>query len=479
MRMRALLAVLLTLAFLLLLQPWALATELRNVVLLIGDGMGMAQRDLARFCLEGTQKHLAMDSMPVLGGATNFSADNLVTDSAAAATAIACGVKTRNRTLGMDAQGKPVPSILEECARKGKHVGLVTTVLITDATPAAFASHVQERAKQEEVATQLVSSKVDVLLGGGGKFFLPLKEGGSRIDGRDLVSEARALGYEYVKNRKELKSSRAEAGKLLGLFAPGPMAYDLERSLTDEPSLSEMTSKAIEVLSRNPEGFFLMAEGGKIDWCCHNNDPVGSAHDVLAFDRAVRVALDFAAKRTDTLVLVVNDHETGGMSLTTRLAPEFVKRSKRTIESAVEEIKKGKKSLGQALKEYYGIEELRAEEATILKSTPNPSIALSAILSLRSGVSFSTHSHTAATTMLHAQGPGAENFAGIYDNTDIPHKIARLLKIPLPAAQVRSYLRPEMHLQAHTSVTQGRRPESCILTGRLMHPTSSGAYDPR
>lgn len=245
----------------------AASKQAKNVILFVGDGMGTAQRDAIRLATVGENGQLAMDDMPYLG-LIHTSSTTPVTDSAAAATAFASGVKTYNGAVGMDANKKSVKTIMEYAKEMGKSTGLVTTSQITDATPAAFASHVEDRAKQSDIALQyLTKSKVDVLLGGGEDFWYPAGQPGGFKDGQpddpsekskgtqgNLVDKAKSLGYAYVKNTTDMKKAK-NGGKLLGLFANEEMFQQRPEGEGDiyNPvvSLPDMTKKAIESLSAN------------------------------------------------------------------------------------------------------------------------------------------------------------------------------------------------------------------------------------
>jgi alkaline phosphatase len=287
-----------------------------NIILFIGDGMGLAHLTGARLLAEGPSGSLSMDSMPVNGFARTQSSDRLVTDSAAAATAIASGVKTYNKAIGVDAAGNSVPTILELARARGKATGLVTNTQIAHATPAAFASHVVDRSMMTEIARQLLDRQVDVLLGGGEDEWLPADqagcypEKGERDDGLNLVELASTRGYTYVCTAEQFSGLESSAiTRLLGLFADEGMLRP------HQPSLADLTRMAIEILSRNPNGFFLMVEGGQIDWASESNDAANTLGDVINFDIAVAVGREFAARDQRTLVIVTGDHESGGLSL--------------------------------------------------------------------------------------------------------------------------------------------------------------------
>lgn len=278
--------------------------------------MGEAQRIAGRWSAAGRNGALAMDAMPYGSWARTASADSDLTDSAAAATAIATGVKTDNGVVGQDPNGRRLTTILERAKAAGLAVGLVTTTHMADATPAAFAAHVADRAKMTEIASQMLAAGVDVLLGGGEDEFLPgsvegcYSEPGERTDGRNLIAEAISTGYTYVCDAAGLTAVvPTPSTRLLGLFADEGLTRPFA------PSLAEMTQKAIDVLSQDPDGFFLMVEGGQIDWAGHVNDAANAIWDTIGLDEAVGVAQSYAATAGEALIIVTADHETGGMSV--------------------------------------------------------------------------------------------------------------------------------------------------------------------
>ncbi|MFD0050553.1 alkaline phosphatase [Actinomycetes bacterium NPDC127524] len=302
----------------------------KNVIVFVGDGMGAAHREAIRLATAGQTGKLAMDDMPY-SGIVHTSSTTPVTDSAAAATAMASGVKTYNGAIGVDANKKSVKTVLEMAKGAGKSTGLVTTSQITDATPAAFGAHVTDRSKQSDIAKQyLENSKVDILLGGGEDFWYPAGNAGSYEDhpAKDLseqskgtqgnlVEEAKKRGYKYVTNANELK--RAKNGKLLGLFANEEMFEQRPEGEGDlyEPvvPLPDMTKKAIDTLSKNKKGFFLMVEEEGTDEMSHENNAEKMIKAGQQLDKSVVIAKEYAKKHPDTLVLVVADHECGGLSI--------------------------------------------------------------------------------------------------------------------------------------------------------------------
>ena len=287
----------------------------RNIILFIGDGMGAVHRTAAQWVQVGVAGELNMDDLPVNGWSRTASADNAVTDSAAGATAVATGVRTNNGWLAIGPEHAVLTTILEYARLEGKSAGLVTTVQVSHATPAAFAAHVEDRNLMDEIAGQMFDEGVEVMLGGGENQFLPSSVAGcfgngTRADTRDLLAEAVVAGYARVCSAPELAAIDASAtSRLVGLFAGEEMGRPYS------PGLATMTQRAIDVLSRDPQGFFLMVEGGRIDKAAHANNGADAIADTLGLDEAVAVGKAFAASAGSTLVIVTADHETGGMAL--------------------------------------------------------------------------------------------------------------------------------------------------------------------
>jgi alkaline phosphatase len=204
-----------------------------------------------------------------------------------------------NGMISMTLSGERLLTVVEAAEAKGMSTGIVTNTRATHATPACFVAHVDNRNKEDEIARQILMSGVDVMLGGGSIYF--------------DSSDPSLSGYTVITSTIELENF--DSGKLLGLFTEGYMSYEMGRDPEQEPSLLEMTEKAIQLLSENPEGFFLMVEGGRIDHACHANDYDNTVRETLSFDLAVLEALEYAYNRNDTIVIVTADHETGGLSL--------------------------------------------------------------------------------------------------------------------------------------------------------------------
>lgn len=431
----------------------------KNVILLIGDGMGPRHVELTRLCLgvEG----LVMEEMDETGPSymTTYSLDpddqttHKITDSAAAGTAIATGCKTYNHAISVDFDQNDLETVLERAEAVGKATGVITDVWIEDATPAVFASHVEDRDMYDEIALQLAYSNVTVLMGAGRGAFLPKgkgSHGGQRTDGLNLIDEMENMGYIYVDSAKELENADInldDGDKLLGFFGGfSAMSYDLDRQndkTIKEPTLAEMTEKTIEVLSQDEDGFFLMVEGGILDWCSHNRDVAGVVTETATFDDAVQVALDFAAEDGETLVVVTADHECGTLQMTSdsvrdepptyvpidpeALDVDFIMGITATTEYMWGEIIHGE-DIEDTVLTYTGYDLSSAEVALISDADKAGEMIISDILSARAGVVWGytgtdNGEHTFAPVPIYAYGPNAERFDDVTDNTEFGQEL--------------------------------------------------------
>ncbi|MFW9777529.1 MAG: alkaline phosphatase [Candidatus Heimdallarchaeota archaeon] len=276
-----------------------------SVILMIGDGMGFQHVNLARWIEKGINGVLDMETLPVQLNVTTRSANSAVTDSAAAATAIATGNKTSNGVLSRLPDGQDLTTILELAHTHNKSTGILTTTEIFHATPAAFYSHTSSRSSTSEIVDQLTQNMlVDVILGGGANAFSSA-----------AITNMKQAGYTYVTNRTDLET--VSGGKILGLFSPDSIPYEQDRDPLSTPRLAELASKSLEILGQDKDGFFLMIEGGKIDWGAHYNNKLNTALEAIEFDRAVGVAKKFVETRKDQdiLLIITADHETGGLSV--------------------------------------------------------------------------------------------------------------------------------------------------------------------
>lgn len=425
----------------------------KNVIIMIGDGMGPSQFGAAWvYSNRVLKKDLHMSELMNRGRTAylvNDTADAIVTESAAAAGQIATGQRMTARALSMAADGKtPVKTILEMAKGRKMATGLVTTSGITDATPGAFAAHVAHRSDEESVADQELKLGVDVLIGGRKQFFLPETAGGKRKDGRNLVEEAQKNGYTVAGTAEELKA--APAGKIFGLFNMGNMSYEIDRSATAEPSLAEMADKTLQVLSKSRNGFFAMIEAGRIDHAAHRNDAPATIREVLAFDEAVGVAMNFVKKNPATLLIVTADHETAGMALVghSKQSKDYVgmdlqaiEKSKVSFESMVG--KWGKKptpeKIQEVVKQSMDID-LTDDEARTVADDAIKKLdpynynydylhSLAFVLRPYLRVGWGSQTHTASPLFLFGEGPGSQRIRGLMHNTEIFTVMKAALKL--------------------------------------------------
>lgn len=453
----------LVLAALVLAAPPSVAAPAtaKNVIFLLTDGTGPEAWPLARW-VKGSP--LAVDGI-LTGAIRTYGADSIITDSAPGATAYATAFKGSDKGISVapwnitidaanaDPAGKykPLATLLEGAKLTGRATGLVATSNVQHATPAAFSSHWHDRANYNEIAEQQVYQGMDVVLSGGAQYLKPKEAtGGKRDDRESLVGVIQSKGYAYVTDKYAMSS--IHSGKVWGAFAPDAMAYDVDRAdlARLEPSLDEMTSKAIELLSSSPNGkksgFFLFVEGSKTDWAAHANDPAGVVSELLAFDKSVDVALDFARKNRNTLVVVVSDHGTGGLSIGTIDDKNYSSTDDDSVVGPMRKVKKSAEGLDALLKgepqperirsvvaSEWGINdltegELKAISDLVAAKKPTMPATVPA-LSRRARLGWTTAGHTGADVFLFAYGPGRPS--GLVENTDVAKTMARVMNIDL------------------------------------------------
>jgi alkaline phosphatase len=326
----------------------------KNIIFLIGDGMATSQIYAA---LTVKKDNLNIAKFRCIGFHKTYSANDYITDSAAGGTAFSTGTKTKNGYLAVDSNLKVLPTILEMAENKGLSTGMVTACAVTHATPASFIAHVANRGNYEEIAPWYLKTDIDVFIGGGLKYFNARKDSVNLIDG--LIKKQ----YQVITSINQLDN--AKTGKLAGLlYADHPPKMSEGRG----DMLAKSSVKAISLLEKNKKGFFMMIEGSQIDWSGHDNNPDYLIKEMLDFDNVVGLALDYAEKNGETLIVVTGDHETGGLSL-----------------------------IG----------------GNWDKGTFN--------------AKYSTTDHSAVMVPVFAFGPGAEEFMGFMENTDIFVKFKKLL----------------------------------------------------
>lgn len=399
--------------------------KVENVIYMIPDGFSSDYASNYR-TYKGEE---AVWDTHLKGMFTTHSANSNVTDSAAAGTAMSTGEKTNNGVIGLDAEGNELQTILEASQEEGKASGLVATSTITHATPASFASHTESRNNETEIARQLLANEVDVLLGGGKNNFLPTSEGGNQQE-LNLIEQAEEQGYEFVETQNQLLESNdiaiEKGDKLLGLFADDALAPELHRGETEEPSLSEMTETAIDVLEEDKDGFFLVVEGSQIDWAGHDNDAGWAMSDVAAFEKAVEEAIEFAKEDGKTLVVVAGDHDTGGM--TTGSNPNVLTNVTATGDYMAAQLNNDRSNTSEVVEAYTEFD-LKEEEIKAIQNADNASSAINKVVSDRADIGWTSTNHTGADIPVYAYGPQAHKFVGFHDNTDLPKIIAEAMKL--------------------------------------------------
>ena len=455
---------------------WAKSTSdggktAKYVFLFIGDGMGFPQKTAAE---QYTGKRLTIDTFPAHGVTTTFAADRFITGSAAASTALGCGQKTNIGFIGMTPDLKPVKSVAEMARDRGMKVGIVSSVSIDHATPAAFYAHVKARSMYHEIDHALAESNFDFFGGGGLKDPTGKK---SKNPMGDAVEKARGNGYQVINDRKSFMALKPGDGKVLAwnewLQDSGAMPYAMDQRPDKDISLAEFTQKAVEMLD-NDKGFFLMVEGGKIDWACHANDAAAAITNTLAFDEAVRVGLKFYEAHPDeTLLVTVGDHECGGLTLGfagTKYETYFNYLSGQKIsfqQFTDEKVANFDGELGDMkalITEHFGLKfdgdpktdhlvlaphEMAMIEDAFHRSmegetvgSKNPetyllyggydplTITVTHLLNQKAGLAWTSYSHSGVPVGATAIGAGSERFNGYYDNTAIALKIMEGMGIP-------------------------------------------------
>jgi alkaline phosphatase len=329
--------------------------KVKNVIFLIGDGMGLSHFYTAWTANQG---HLNIENCTSIGLSKTYCSDKLITDSGASGTAMACGQKTNYHSIGVDVNGKPIPSLTDLAHAKGLSTGIVITSYLTDATPSAFCAKNADREASESIASDYLNCNVDFIFGGGVEKFT------NRTDNRNLLKELAEKGYQICNSWNE--TSKISSGKVFCSPCEGSLPPARERA----DIFIKSTLKAIELMNQNKKGFFAMFEGSCIDDYAHGNDLGKTIEEIFDFDQAIGSILQWAEKDKNTLVVITADHETGGLSL-----------------------------LGGDL-----------QKGEVVNT-------------------FISHGHSGVMVPVYAYGPGAENFTGIYENTEIFNRIVKLLNL--------------------------------------------------
>jgi alkaline phosphatase len=432
----------------------------RNIIIMFADGVAPTQLDFGKYSsrvLRG-QSFATTDVVlreGVLGLLNTSPHGPYVTDSAAAASAMATGYKVENGAVSITPDGKPQRTVMQAAKAAGKRIGMVTTATVYDATPAAFAINAKSRRDSQALVDLYLALEPDVLLGGGADYFLPAAApGGKRKDGRDIVAAFRAKGHQVARNTAELKA--ATGPKLLGLFADEDMDFEIESDRAAEPTTAEMAAAALKALAQqSPNGFVLLVENENTDTAGHSNDAAALMRALWAFDDAVKVALEFQRRHPDTLVIVTGDHETGGFSPTYALKDLSSVASTNRFYSGDEHLrmleritmsfntvreKLGAKPtaevLDKLLAEHFPGFRLDADLRQLILGrktdernfTYLPNNALGRMVARQTGYYWGTSGHTPEPVAVGAIGPGAQLFRGYQDNTDFGKHLHRLIR---------------------------------------------------
>lgn len=454
------------LLFALLTSGMTYAQQAKYVFYFIGDGMGVNQVNGTEMYLAEQEgrigiKPLLFTTFPVAGMATTFSATNSVTDSSAAGTALSTGEKTYNGAIGMDDNKNVLQTVAEKAKKAGRKVGVTTSVSVDHATPAAFYAHQPNRSMYYEIALDLPKAGFDFYAGGG---FLKPTTTADKKEAPSIFPIFEENGYTIARGLDEYKSKAAQADKMILIqkegAEPSCLPYAIDRKEGDL-TLAEITESAISFLTKGKDkGFFLMVEGGKIDWACHSNDPATTFNEVVDMDNAVRVAYEFYKKHPkETLIVITADHETGGLGLGTakyelqlkslvnqKESQEVLSRSitdlrKMNRPVSWEEVKslltekmgfwkelpltwEQEKMLRDEYEESFVKKHVVFEQSLYSKTEPLAAAARK-VMSRIAMVGWTSGNHTAGYVPVYAIGAGSNLFMGKMDNTEIPKRIAK------------------------------------------------------
>ncbi len=409
----------------------SLFTYAKNVILFIGDGMGPSQISVANYVFQKLfGEQLCFYSFPNFSLVDTKNAVGSITDSAAAATALATGVRTTNGAVGLNSNGKPVANISEKAKAIGKAVGIVTDNYITDATPAGFVAHTASRDNSEDIAKAFLDLKPEVFMGMG---ITPFQKSYQNGNNRDLIQELIDSNYSILFTRNDL--IKTKSNKIAGFFTDLDYAFLRDDIIGNPPTLRDMTKKSLEALNNNSKGFFLMIEAGWIDGSCHYNDIVGTIYDIFALNEAVKEALEFLKVSPDTLIIVTADHETGGMSADPATLPDLVKklpeikRNTWRIDSLI-----GNSTCVEWVKTVFdqsGIKKVPANDLKNIASlSPGSTRRLrigSATTAYVGGAKYTTSGHSAQMVSLFSIGLNADKIPNQLRNDELGHLLAQIV----------------------------------------------------
>lgn len=448
----------------------------KNAVLFIGDGMGVGAVTLFLNYENFYKKQSTILEKVMRDGRVALCLtqplENLVPECSSAGTAMATGEKTNLLRVSEAADGSSMKTILEYAQEAGKATGIVTTQRVSHSTPAVFSSHVPNRSMEAEIAAQQAKSNLTILLGGGMEYWIPqggkvsdvaeitenlgAKSGSKRKDDENLIEQMKGRGYSFVSTAEALNQTKP-GDKVLGMFSASHLPPSIDQRNGPKgtsPTLSEMTQKALELLSSNENGFVLVVEQGALDQIAHENDAAGTIAEMQELDRAVGIVMDFVAKNPDTLVLIASDHDTGGLTLSARedktletendygVPFDFAKLElqKASSNKIFQEI--GDDPSSTKIRKVIGANtayDITEDEAIWIKVFPvdsffpkyggKPYGSLGKIIGNKTGIVWVSQYHTFAMVPLIGIGPGSELIAGLQDTTSVFHILKRSLSL--------------------------------------------------
>ena len=468
----------------------------RNIILVMGDGLGPQQLGIlaafARVEPDSNAGFRELTARSAIGVHLPFSEDSVVNDSACSATQLGSGCSCLPQQVGVDSHGAPCPSFIEVAQKLGMKTGVVSDTRLTHATPASFSVHVENRGSEGEIADKIASSGIDLLLSGGLSFFLPkgaapslpadcaaLNATSARNDSRNVIGEFSSRGYSLVCSREALRN--ASALPVVGLFASSEMREAFSEGAGSEPTLEDMTERALELL-KNPNGFALMVEAGQIDWAGHDNDVGWLLAEMRRADRTLRIINEFAERNPDTLVLVTGDHETGSFGFSYRKASKDeapdAKRHGAQLHFAdaddLRSVARARRSNRDTLREFFSLPDEKRSAETLARLASHasghpfsideakqflacldttskkpkvdssrcplgeyypyedltPAVLLGRPASARTSAVWGNGTHTSTPILVFARGPGADQFTGVQTSTELGARLIQSLPKP-------------------------------------------------
>lgn len=397
----------------------------KNIIIMIGDGMGPAYTSAYRYYKDNPSTNEVEETVfdrLLVGTSSTYPAkeSGYITDSAAAATALATGEKSYNGAISVNAQHQPLTTLFELAYKQGKKTGIAVTSQVNHATPAAFMSHNESRRNYEQIAKSYLNSNTDVILGGGQRYFP-----------KSLLQQFQSQGYQTLTNIEQLSSSSSK--KVLGLFADVQLPWAIDDKQAQY--LTQMTQHALKTLEQSPQGFVLLVEGSLIDWAGHDNDIATAMHELDEFASAIEVAEQYVRQNPQTLLLVTADHSTGGMTVAAngeyQWRPEILKSIAATPQAIATQAASEANWL-TSVQSQLGIQLTEQELATLKVAYPHGEKAIHKVLKklidVRSNTGWTGNGHTGIDVQVFAKGAGSELFHGFQDNTEIAQKLFRLIQ---------------------------------------------------